>query len=99
MEEMDTSVIEKPIRLKPDFSMETLKARKTQTDIIKCSERSKMSAQSTIPNKTINHNRWRKKTTQQYLPIQFYSKHKKENFSLKRLPHPRKYKEQIIPEE
>lgn len=41
-----------------DFSMETLKARRTYTDIWKCWE---MLIQTTIANKTISHNRQRKK--------------------------------------
>jgi hypothetical protein len=45
----------------PDFSMENLKARRAWIEVLQTLKRSYMPFQTTIPSKTFNHNRWRKK--------------------------------------
>ena len=49
----------RPIRITPDFSMETLKARRSWTDVLQ-TKRPWMKAQPTTPSKVSNHHRWRK---------------------------------------
>jgi hypothetical protein len=48
----------RPIRITPDFAIETLKARRSWADVIH-PKRTKMTAQATIYNKTLNYHRWR----------------------------------------
>jgi hypothetical protein len=48
----------RPIRITPDFSVETLKARKGLDRCVTDSKRPQMSAQITIPSKTLNHYRF-----------------------------------------
>jgi predicted ribosome quality control (RQC) complex YloA/Tae2 family protein len=48
-----------PIRITPDFSPETMKARSSWTDIIEDPKRTQMPAQATIPSKTLNFHKWR----------------------------------------
>jgi hypothetical protein len=50
----------RPIRITPDFSPETMKARRSWTDDIQTLREHKAS----IPSKTLNYHRWRK----QYIP-------------------------------
>jgi hypothetical protein len=45
----------RPIRITPDFSPETLKARRSWTDCYRDPKRTQMPAQTTIPNKTLNY--------------------------------------------
>ena len=50
----------RPIRITSDFSTETLKARRSQTDVLQTDpKRPQLPAQTTIPSKTLNHHRWR----------------------------------------
>lgn len=42
----------KPMRITPDCSMETIKARRSWSDALQ----TQMPGQAAIPNKTINHN-------------------------------------------
>ena len=44
-----------PIRITPDFSPETMKARRAWTD----TKRTQMPAQATIPGQTLNYHRWK----------------------------------------
>ena len=46
----------RPIRITPDFSPETMKARRSWTDAID-TKRTQMPAQATIPSKTLNQHR------------------------------------------
>jgi hypothetical protein len=55
-----------PIRITPDFSPETMKARRSWADLIHakilgrshtCPKRAQMPAQTTIPSKTLNYHR------------------------------------------
>ncbi|KAL6045281.1 hypothetical protein STEG23_023107 [Scotinomys teguina] len=48
----------RPIRITPDFSMETLQARRSWSDIIQTLRDHSMSPQNNIPSKTLNHHRW-----------------------------------------
>ena len=48
----------RPIRITPDFSPESMKARRSWTDVIQ-TLRTQMPAQATIPRKTLNYHRWR----------------------------------------
>ena len=48
---------DRPIRITPDFSMETLKFRRAW----KNSKKLQMPVPITVLSKTINHNRWREK--------------------------------------
>ena len=50
---------DRPIRITPDFSPETMKARSSWTDIIEDPKRTQMPAQATIPSKTLNFHKWR----------------------------------------
>ena len=51
----------KPIRITPDFSLETLKARRTWLDRYSTDvKRTWMPAQTTIPSKAFDHYKWRK---------------------------------------
>ena len=45
-----------PVRVTPDFSVESLKARRCSTD----SKRPQMPAQTVIPSKIFNCNKWEK---------------------------------------
>ena len=50
------------IRITPDFSTETMKARRSWTDTmqrIQVPKRTQVPAQAAIPSKTLNHHRWR----------------------------------------
>jgi hypothetical protein len=49
----------KPIRIAPDFSPETMKARRAWTDVI---QRTQMPAQATIHSQSFNYLRWRNKS-------------------------------------
>jgi hypothetical protein len=49
----------RPIRNTPDFSPETMKTRRSWTDVIQTLREQKMPAQATIPSKTLNYHRWR----------------------------------------
>jgi D-arabinose 1-dehydrogenase-like Zn-dependent alcohol dehydrogenase len=57
-EKGQVTYIGRPIRSTPDFSPETMKARRSWADHTD-TKRTQMSAQSTIPNKTLNYYRWR----------------------------------------
>jgi hypothetical protein len=48
----------RPIRIIPDFSPDTMKARRSWTCYTN-SKRTQMPAQGTIPSKTLNYHRWR----------------------------------------
>ena len=48
----------RPIRITPDFSPETMKARNAWTDVIQ-TKRTQMPAQAIIPSQTLNYHRWR----------------------------------------
>ena len=48
----------RPIRIIPDFSQETMKARISWADFIQ-TMRTQMPAQATIHSKTLNYHRWR----------------------------------------
>ena len=48
----------RPIRITPDFSVETLKARKGLDRSATESKRQQISAQINIPSKTLNHYRF-----------------------------------------
>ena len=48
----------RPIRIRPYFSPETMKARRSWTDVIQ-TLREQMPAQAIIPSKTLNYHRWR----------------------------------------
>jgi hypothetical protein len=45
----------RPIRITPDFSPESMKARRCWTDL----KRTPMPTQDTIPSKTLNYHRWK----------------------------------------
>ena len=50
----------RPIRITPDFSPETMKARRSWVDITQREpKRTQMPVQATIPSKTLNYHRWR----------------------------------------
>jgi hypothetical protein len=49
------------IRIIPDFSLETMKARRTWADIIQTLRAHKCQPNKTIPSKTHNYYRWRNK--------------------------------------
>ena len=49
----------RPIRITPDFSPETMKARRSWADVIQTLREHKMPAQATIPSQTLNYHRWR----------------------------------------
>ena len=51
-----------PISITPDFSPETMKARRSCTDVIQTLKRTQMSSQTTIISKTLNYHRWRKQS-------------------------------------
>jgi hypothetical protein len=48
------------IRITPNFSPETMKARRSWTDVIQTSKRTQMPVDTTIPSKILNHHRQRK---------------------------------------
>jgi hypothetical protein len=48
------------MRITPNSSTETLKARRAWEKCLKMSKRSKIPAQTSIPSKTFNHHRWKK---------------------------------------
>jgi hypothetical protein len=82
------------IRIIPNFSTETLKVRRTWTD----SRRPQTPAQTIIPNRTLNHCRWRKHFMtfhdkvkfKQYLQTQPYRRYYKENSNPRKLTTPTK---------
>jgi hypothetical protein len=49
----------RPIRIRPDFSPETIKARRSWTDVMR-TLRTQMPAQATPHRKTLNYHRWKK---------------------------------------
>ena len=49
----------RPIRITPDFSPETMKARRCWTEVIHTLRQHKCPAQATVPSKTLNYHRWR----------------------------------------
>ena len=49
----------RPIRIMPDFSTETMKARRAWADVIQTLREKQMPTQSTIPSKTLNYHRCR----------------------------------------
>ena len=59
----------RPIRITPDFSTETMKARRAWT-------RAQVPAQAAIPSKTINHHRWRDEDILRQIKIYTISDHK-----------------------
>ena len=50
----------RPIRITPDFSPETMKARRSWSEVNTDPKRTQMPGQATIPSKTLNQHRWRK---------------------------------------
>ena len=50
----------RPIRITPDFSPETMKTRRSWTDVIQTLKRPQMPAQATKPRKALNYHRWKK---------------------------------------
>jgi hypothetical protein len=65
----------RPIRITPDFSTETLKVKRAWANVLQSIKRSQRVAQTSIPNKKLNHHRWRKifhdksKFKQYHLPV------------------------------
>ena len=54
----------RPIRITPDFSTETMKARRSWAGRFHTDpKRTQMPAQATIPSKTLNYQRWKTKET------------------------------------
>jgi hypothetical protein len=50
----------RPIRITPDFSPETMKARRSWVDITQREpKRTQMPGLATVTSKTLNHHRWR----------------------------------------
>ena len=49
----------RPIRIIPNFSTETMKARRAWSKVMKSSKGTQMPAQATILSKTLNQHRWR----------------------------------------
>jgi hypothetical protein len=49
---------DRSIRITPDFSPKSMKARRCWTDVIQ-TLRTQMPAQDTTPSKTLNYHRWR----------------------------------------
>ena len=49
----------KPIRITPDFSTETMKARRALDRCYTDTKRTQIPAQATIPTQTLNYHRWR----------------------------------------
>ena len=47
----------RPIRISPDFSPETMNARRSWADLMQDYKRTQMPAKITIPSKTLNHHR------------------------------------------
>jgi hypothetical protein len=50
----------RPIRITADFSTETMKARKSWSEVIQTLRELKCQPRHTIPSKTLNQHRWRK---------------------------------------
>jgi hypothetical protein len=54
---------DRPIRITPDFSPETMKARRSWTFLCYTDpKKTQMPAQATIPSKTLIYHRWRKQS-------------------------------------
>ena len=51
----------RPIRITPDFSPETMKARRSWADVIQTLREQKCQSRLLIPNKTLNHHRRKKR--------------------------------------
>jgi hypothetical protein len=49
----------RPIRITPDFSLETMKARRSWADVIQTLREHKCQPRLLYPAKTLNHHRWR----------------------------------------
>ena len=65
-----------PIRITPDFSPETMKARRSWTDVIQTLREKQMPAQATIPSQTFNYHRWRNQSITGQNQIHTLSFHK-----------------------
>jgi hypothetical protein len=95
----------RPIRITPDFSPETMKARRAWTDVIQ-TLRTLLPAQATIPSQTLNYHRWRNQSIPQQNQIHTLSFHEsspsKDNNRKKTIqgwkPHPGKNKK-VIPQQ
>ena len=52
----------RPIRITPDFSPETMKARRSWTDVKQTLRKHKCQPRLLIPSKTLNYHKWRNQT-------------------------------------
>lgn len=80
------------IRIKPDFSMETLNARRTWMGVIQTLRHhrcpSKLLTQQNYPSQSMEEEKdsgLKPNLSNIYLPTQLYRRHEKENFNLKSL--------------